>query len=292
MLRRLTAVFAAALALSVSACGGGSSVTTPGNGDPFNPDVNVTAANAAVARLNFYRAQAGVPAVTLDMDLSQGAQLHANYLKSNSVSLQVVGLSAHDESPTLQGYSTQGKQAAHNSIIYQGVTPTEAIDNWTRTFYHRLGLFDPNLIRVGFGSNGGYQVMDINRGRERGYGAPSAVTAYPGPGMTSVPTSFKEEIPMPVSDTKMGIPITVEFSGPVGQTIDDVAATITNVRTGANIVYYRNLPYDSLLQEWQYDQLIALIPKDPLPAASVIQVDISAVVDGESYSVSWQFSTK
>lgn len=293
MLRKLIpAILALSLAFA-SACGGGSGVTTPWPNEPgSNITVNQSAANAAIARLNIYRAQAGVPPVTLDLDLSYGAQAHANYLDYNGISLSVVGLSAHQESPALPGYTTEGKTAAQNSVIYQGVTPTEAIDNWTRTFYHRIGMFDPNLLRVGFGSQGEYQVMDINRGRMRGFGAEAAVVAYPGPGMSNVPTSFKEEIPMPVSDSKMGIPITVEFFGGLGQDIVDVNATITDTRTGATIPYYINLPYRSLLSDFRYDSLVALIPRDPLPGNTVIEVAMSGLVDGDAYSVTWQFATR
>ena len=33
----------------------------------------------------------------------------------------------------------------------RGVGPVEAVDNWMNTLYHRLGLLDPNLQRIGFG---------------------------------------------------------------------------------------------------------------------------------------------
>ncbi len=293
MLRKLIPLTLALSAWLACSCGGGGSATTPWPNNPGDEiKVNMAAATAAVNRLNVYRAQAGVPPVTLDLDLSYGAQAHANYLDYNGISLQVVGLSAHEESPAMPGYTTEGKTAARNSVIYQGVTALEAIDNWTRTFYHRIGMFDPNLLRVGFGSAGGYQVMDINRGRMKGPGAESAVVAYPGPGMTSVPTSFKEEIPMPVEDSKMGIPITVEFFGSLGQNIDDVSATITDTRSGKTIPYYVQLPYNPLLPDWRYNNLVALIPRDPLPGGTVIEVAMSGLIDGEAYSVTWQFSTK
>ncbi|MCC7478820.1 CAP domain-containing protein [bacterium] len=293
MLRRLIPALTALCVVFASACGGGGSATTPWPNYPGEEiKVNMSAANAAIERLNIYRAQAGVPPVTLDLDLSYGAQAHANYLDYNGISLSVVGLSAHEESPSLPGYTTEGKTAARNSVIYQGVAPVEAIDNWTRTFYHRIGMFDPNLLRVGFGSSGGYQVMDINRGRMKGFGAEAAVVAYPGPGMSNVPSSFKEEIPMPVSDTKMGIPITVEFFGGLGQEISEVTATITDTRNGNTIPYYMQLPYRPLLPDWRYEGLVALIPKDPLPGNTVIEVAMNGMVDGDAYSVTWQFATR
>jgi hypothetical protein len=291
MLSRLSVALCLGATLILAACSGGGSAAYP-NLPGVPVAVDIFAASAAVARLNVYRAQAGLPPVDLDLDLSRGCQMHANYLDYNRISLTVVGLGAHAQTPNLPGYSSEGAQSARNSIIYQGVGPVEAIDNWMNTFYHRVGLFDPNLLRVGFGSTSEFQVMDVNQGRLFGETAVPSIVLFPGPGMTGLNGEFQEEIPMPVQDPRMGIPITVEFCGPQVLSIRDVEATLTDRLSGAKVPFYLNAPGDPLLAEWDYPNLIALIPREPLAESSVFKVEVSAEVDGNIYTTQWEFATK
>lgn len=287
---RLKCVLAAGLTLLLMGCGGGSHVVVLP--DPAEPDL--AAANAAIQRFNLYRNLAAVQPVSLDTYLSYGCQSHANYLAVNNISLETVQLEAHHEDPSLQGYSYRGEQAGRSSVIYQGVTPVEAIDDWMRTFYHRLGLLDPNLHYVGFGSALDYQVMDVLSGRVTGPVAAPDSILYPAPGMTNVPRDYKREIPHPIpGDDKLGIPITVEFFGTSGRYISQVQTHVTDMDLGgAAIACYRQTPDSPFLDQWPKDQVIALIPEDPLPALHTIRVEIEAMVDGGRWSADWQFTTQ
>jgi hypothetical protein len=270
--------------------GGGSSVVQPG---VSGTDLNPAATASAIAQLNHYRRLGSLPIVTADTTLCLGAQHHANYMTLNQVQLAQIGLAAHDEVPGQPGYTALGDSAGHNSVIYQGVAPVEAIDNWTRTLYHRLGLFDPNLTRVGFGSYGGFQVLDIGQGRLYGSDADSAVVMFPFPGMQGIHGEYKREIPHPTpNDDEIGTPITVEFFGMRGRQISNVTAEVRNMNNGAKLGAYLQYPGKPFLKDWDLNQLIALIPSSPLPPQSTIQVTVQAQVDGYPFEAQWQFSTR
>jgi hypothetical protein len=279
------------LMLPVLGCGGGGATSVPQSG---NVDVNYTAAAAAMDRFNLYRSLAAVQPVELDSYLSLGCQYHAIYLTVNNVSLRDVQLAAHSEDPSLPGYSSRGDQAGRSSIIYQGVTPVEAIDNWMRTFYHRLGMLDPNLHYVGFGSQADYQVMDVLSGRVGGLVAAPGAVIYPAPGMTNVPRDYKREIPHPIpGDDKLGIPITIEFFGTWGRYIAQVDSKVVDVTAGGTAIpCYVQTPNKPFLADWAENQVIALIPMDPLPAVHTIRVEVNAMIDGERWSAEWEFSTQ
>jgi len=271
-------------------CGGGQATVQ----QPGTADVNYAAAAAAMERFNLYRTLAAVQPVELDTYLSLGCQYHANYLTLNNVNLRDVQLAAHTEDPSLSGYSSRGDHAGKSSIIYQGVAPVEAIDNWMRTFYHRLGLLDPNLHYVGFGSQADYQVMDVLSGRVTGLVAAPGAVIYPAPGMTGVPRDYKREIPHPIpGDDKLGIPISIEFFGTWGHYIARVESKVTDLDAGgAYIPCYVQTPNDPFLAEWTEEQVIALIPMDPLPSNHTIRAEVSAMIDGERWTAEWEFTTQ
>ena len=118
-----------------ASCVGGSSTTTPPALNPADVQVDQNTAATAVQLLNSYRVLGSIDPVVLDTDLSMGCQLHANYLTANLVSLSTVGLKAHTETPGALGYTLQGAKSGQNSVIYEGVTATQAVGNWMQTLY-------------------------------------------------------------------------------------------------------------------------------------------------------------
>jgi hypothetical protein len=243
-----------------------------------------------VARLNFYRSQASLEPVELDYDLSRGCQLHANYLAGNAISLAAVGLNAHEESAAMPGYSTEGAAAGRNSVIYQGVAPVQAIDNWMRTFYHRMGFLNPNLTHVGFGSAGEYRVMDIGRGKLTGPLAQEGVRIWPPAGSAITDGSFQVEIPMPVNDNSMGVPISVEYYGPWLPDIYGVSARLRSLsHGGAPVPIYINSPGDPLNSKHDVPYAVVMIPRDPL-APGVYEASVAAQINDITYDYSWEFT--
>jgi hypothetical protein len=286
------AVVAITVLLFAASCGGGSAATVPAL-NPAQVQVNHTTAASAVDLLNYYRSLGSLDSVVLDSDLCKGCQLHANYLVANSVSLSNVGLQAHTETPGGLGYTAAGAKAGQNSVIYEGVTATQAVTNWMQTLYHRLGMMDPNLKRVGFGSQGDYQVMDIGQGRLRGLLAHDSISLFPWPGMTNLPGSYVREIPHPIaSDNEIGIPITLEFYGLRGLSIEQPIVKVTDLTHGRQLPAYIQYPGKPFLSKWDLNQLIAIIPQSPLPGGSTIEVEVNAFVDGGPFSTAWQFTTR
>jgi hypothetical protein len=292
--------FAAPLALALLAlcavlagCGGGGlpQMAWPGHADE-GIGMDYAAATAAMERLNYYRAISGVPPVELDYGLSRGCQLHADYLALNRIDLAIVGLQAHQEDQSAPGYTFSGELAAQNSVIFQGVGPVAAIDKWFQTLYHRLGLLDPNLQRIGLGTISGYQVLDVHQGRVLYTHAASASVIYPALGIGNVPGGFNREIPYPVAgDTSLGIPITVEFFGTLGRSILAVETQLLNTKTATTVPCYVQYPGHPLLEGWDYQQVIALIPEEPLTSGRYV-VDISAFIDGQAWNMEWDFSVR
>lgn len=289
----ITALLLAAVSMLLSACSAdsGNSLGWPGINDPAR--VNFSAAYDAVFRFNEHRRSAGVQTVELDYDLSRGCQLHADYLKQNSISLHSVGLSAHTEDSLNHLYSEAGASAGGSSVIYEGVTAVDAVDRWMRTFYHRLGLLDPNLHYVGYGSSGSYQVMDVLHGRIRGEYSAADIVFYPPAGAVDIPGRFEEEIPWPVpGDGELGIPISAEFFGPLEYNINSVEAWLQDLSTGQLVPCHLQYPGQPLLEDWDTPGVIALIPKDPLAGSHTYRVHMAAIVNREPWKQSWDFSTR
>lgn len=290
--KRASLLLTVLAALAASTACGSALNSSPGPKPDTNPQtVQADAIGvSAIAQLNNYRAFGSLPPVSLDPRLSIGAQLHANYLALNSVSLSQVGLDAHVQSNSMPGFTEQGYHAGLNSVIYEGVTAVTAIDNWMQTFYHRLGLMDPNLTHVGFGSQGRYQVMDIGQGRIVGFSALDAISQFPWPEMT-IEGDYVREIPHPIpGNFNVGVPITLEFFGQRGASITNVGAALYD-QTGRELGCYVQYPGKPFLPGWDMQQLICLIPHSPLPQGRYT-VAIDATVDGLPFPFEWSFNTK
>src|SRR5262249_43430098 len=117
--------------------------------DDGAPDAAVLA--KVLAKVNDYRALAGLAPVALDPELSKGCQAHCAYIARNAEHPSTRGLGAHDEVPGLPGFSADGRRAGRASVIaWGGIDAESATDGWMATLYHRVPMLQPNLKRVGF----------------------------------------------------------------------------------------------------------------------------------------------
>lgn len=179
------------------------------------PAPTATPAPAWLARLNAYRGVAYLSPASENPTWSEGCRNHARYMVKNDV-LQ------HSEEPSNPWYTSQGDDCARAANIMTSAMTSfgdeEAIDLWMRGPFHALGIIDPALAQVGYGSyreaDGGQQMgaaLDVIRG----LGAvppPSAFPiAWPGDGATMPLLAYDgSELPNPLT----GCPGYVAPSGP------------------------------------------------------------------------------
>lgn len=168
---------------------------------------------APLQRVNMLRAWAGLPPVTEDAALSKGAWLHARYMSENNW----IG---HSEDTKNRWYSSAGAKAGAAGNCALGIYGTDAIDSWARGPFHAIGMIDPLLKTVGFGtyvsSSTGRPaaVLDILTGRT-GTSA-SYPVMWPGQGAVVDMGSYTGgETPDPLKGigytTPSGLPLIVQF---------------------------------------------------------------------------------
>ncbi|MHC4953462.1 MAG: CAP domain-containing protein [Planctomycetota bacterium] len=152
--------------------------------------------------------------VKLDEGLSVGARAHAEYLNLNPAQM-AAWPDAHEEFADKKGFSTLGNWAGQHSVIAPGSKgPVDAIDGWMGTFYHRLPLLNPGLLRVGWAIKKGTAVLDsgslVRPVRWQW------VVPWPPHGAKDVPIRFNPELPNPVpgaDQSQWGYPITLQCFG-------------------------------------------------------------------------------
>jgi phosphotransferase system IIB component len=159
----------------------------------------------------------GVWKLKFDADLSEPCALHAHYLTLNPD--QKKWPDAHEEYADREGYTVEGTWAGLHSVIAWGGIEDykESIDLWMGSFYHRLPLIDPGVLRLGWGQEDIWWVMDMSS-LAAPYDKPYTVV-YPYDGQKDVPTAFvgnefPDPVPEPGVDVNeaevLGYPITIQ----------------------------------------------------------------------------------
>lgn len=271
-----------------------------GDGIPAEPP-------AWLDKLNGFRREANLPALTLNSDWAVGGWNHSRYMvKNNEI--------AHSEDPDRPWYTPEGDQAARSSNLL-GSTSTQlkdqtAIGLWMAAPFHALGILDPRLQQVGFGSfreqDGGIQMgaaLDVLRGREAIPEGLQFPISWPADGSTVSLNSYGGgEYPDPLSpcagyQTPVGLPVILQV-GPgdthpnlekhtIRQGMTELAHCIfdetsyTNSDEGAQSLGRRLLS--------SHDALV-LIPRQPLIPGRTYTVSITA--DGKDYTWSFQVDLK
>jgi Cysteine-rich secretory protein family len=210
--------------------------------------------------LNIHRTAAGLGPVGLDRELSAGAEQHAAYLALYPDQASRWP-DAHDEQSDLEGFSPSGAWAGAHSVISNG-PPKECIDLWLATFYHRLPLLQPGLLRVGYGQVGGVSVLDagsmVNPGQ-------FWEAVWPYDGQTDVPRTFPGELPPPVPDrlepNSLGYPVTIQL-GPYNKA-GDLTLELLDTRQEP-VPCIASTPTSPSNKQLAPDQAWCLIPLSPL----------------------------
>lgn len=251
----------------------------------------------ALSYLQRIRSAAFAPRLTttttleIEPTLSSGTLAHARYLAKNRAQL-AKWPDAHEQYPDREGFSPAGSWAGQHSVIAPGVRkPEEAIDGWIGTFYHRLPLLDPCLLRIGWGMHDGIAVLDAssvsNPSLVRGW------VAWPPPRMRSVPTAFQPELPNPVpgvDQSGMGYPITLQYFG----WSTEASATMTLHHGGSpsapQVECWVITPAAPINRELVPPGAYCLIPKTPLKRSS--RYTVVADLSGSDEPWVWTFSTR
>jgi hypothetical protein len=181
--------------------------------------------------LNYYRATAGLPPVTNNAAWSDGARKHSIYIVKNNA-LQ------HGEDPDNAWYTPEGHLAAQQSDIYSSDDMNHAdwraIDTWMQSPFHAVGILDPRLVQVGYGSyregKGNLRMgaaLNVIAGMRHPVEATYPIF-WPGNGTTIPISRHRGEYPSPLSScpgysAPSGLPLIVQMGS--GRITPVVSAT-------------------------------------------------------------------
>ncbi|HPS77655.1 MAG TPA: dockerin type I domain-containing protein [Thermoanaerobaculaceae bacterium] len=304
----LPSAFAAEVPNSLQPARPGISIGTPPQPPAVEaisvPSAGLGATAAAwLTRANQIRAMAGLPAVTETASWSSGDYNHARYCVKNDY----IG---HSEDPANLYYTSEGNLAAQNSnvMVSSDINTTDefAINLWMAGPFHGVGIIDPALSQVGFGSYreaiGSFRMaaaLDVLRGL--GSIPPSVAfpVAWPGNGAIVDLTTFEGgESPDPLT----GCP---GYTVPTGQPISlqvGAGGTTPSVTAHSFSVGGTPLPHcvfdettytnpNATLQSLGRGVLnmrdaVILIPRDPLVPGDTYTASITSA----GHTTTWSFT--
>jgi hypothetical protein len=251
--------------------------------------------------VNEFRAQAGLPLVVENDYWSEGSWLHSRYMVKNDV-IQ------HYEDPGNPWYTVQGDHAAENCNLMvsssAGVDDDYPILVWMQAPFHAVGLLDPALHAVGFGSyrevGGGFEMgaaLDVLRGLGQIPESVQFPIAWPGDGAI-VPLAYHwVESPNPLTScpgysAPAGLPILLQL-GSGGVTPDVTGHSVQeNGIEIAHCVFDETNYYhpDGWLRDLGRSVLgardaVVIIPREPLNPGAVYRVSVTA----NGRTTTWSF---
>jgi len=245
------------------------------------------AAKEGLERTNCYRNLMGLSRGTLDRELDDASQAHAEYMED-------IGTITHQESSSVGGFTGEWvwdrmdsagydrvDGSSWSEVVAFGFDPGGAVDGWMGTVYHRIPFTMVEWSDLGFGQADLFASMSFVSPYPAGS---NRAVIFPVDGQTDVPTSFNsdEEIPDPAPDHGVvGYPITVTVGA------DDV--------TGDSSVN----PYSLELLDWvligpsggEVEVLVADPTTDDHLNIMASMVPVDPLIEGEEYeaemTVSW-----
>ena len=281
--------------------GGCASTSHPPPAPPANRDEFRNAAREEdwLARVNVYRAAASLPPVTEDRVLSAGDRCHAAYIVKNEEL-------RHGEDFWNRFYTSRGRAAAEQSNLFQSSdaddTDNWVIDAWMQSPFHAVGLLDPRLREVGYGSyrepGGAVETgaaLNVIAGIRR---APAVYPVFwPGDGSTVPLDQHWGGFPSPLSScadyaAPSGLPLILQL-GP-GDLVPTVAASsLTSDGRLLEHCVFTESSYRNPNQAQQHlgrsilaaRDAVVLVPRVPLTPGATYTASIS--VGGRSYT--WSF---
>jgi hypothetical protein len=252
--------------------------------------------------VNFYRGTAGLFPVTENKGWSCGNVLHGRYIVKNDSQ-------EHDEDPGNPWYTPSGQTAAMSSNLASSFDVNEtddfAIEAFMQAPFHAVGVLDPRLYAVGFGSyreaDGDLQMgagLDVIRGLGVISDSVTFPIAWPTEGATIPLTLHWGEYPSPLTSCPgytlpSGLPIILQL-GPGDVTPDVMASSFKENGVELDHCVFDETNYihpDPAAQELARLILgardaIVLVPKVPLTPGAAYSVSIST--NGATHA--WSFN--
>ncbi|UCC63488.1 MAG: CAP domain-containing protein [Anaerolineae bacterium] len=252
--------------------------------------------------VNYFRALAGLPPALENQAYSRGAWYHARYMVKNDYL-------GHHEDRANAWYTSEGAQAGVNSnLMVSGdvnATDLRAVRVWVQAPFHLVGIIDPALREVGFGSYreaiGVWRMgaaLDVLRGLGSVPSTVSFPVYYPRDNAYMPVLEHSTESPSPLTScpgysAPSGPPIVLQIGD--GRETPHVTATSLR-RDGTEIAHciFDETSYtnpDAALQALGRSILdardaIVVMPRDRLASGSVYTVSIA--VNGAVHR--WSFT--
>lgn len=240
-----------------------------------------------------------------DPDLSEQCAAHAHYLTLHPE--QRKWPDAHEEYADKDGYTVEGAWAgSHSVILFGNVEDSKrAIDGWMGTFYHRLPLIDPGVLRLGWGQEEDVWVLDMGS-LAAPYRKPYLVL-YPYDGQTGVPTAFDgNEFPDPVPEEGkdvveaeiFGYPITIQ-TNPVDEKgeVVDIVMKLLESKDDKEVDCHFSSPLKPTNPELSPGGVWCLIPKTALRNKTEYKVvadwrNSNKTTTNAAKHLEWKFKTE
>lgn len=271
-----------ALALFVVALLGGPGVSAGA--------VGASAPPAWLNRINEFRGAGGLPPVEENGGWSQGALRHSLYMVANSEL-------AHGERTGGHFSSTEGNAAGSHGNVFASSDPyvpdVGVIDAWMASPLHALHLLRPSLRAVGYGiwrdalppgSFGAAATLDVLHGAVLGARVPRPM-AYPYPG-AQLPITTTSGLEM--CGGGVAGPVSFFFH-PQNPTVTGFLVTVNGVAAPLCVVTSGNFlrPGEdptTWRQMLAADGVVLVIPRDPVPAGSVVNVGLATREFGTTWT--------
>ncbi len=226
--------------------------------------------------------------VALDAQLGAGCRAHAAYLEQHP-EMAARWPDAHEENPEHADWSADGAWAGGRAVIAPGVKNGEAaLRAWMGTFYHRLPLLEPGLLRIGLGQSGDIVVLDS--GSMVAFVNEDWHVAWPPAGARDVPTRFVPELPNPVpgeDQARFGYPITLQVGVRTNQSEAEV--TMRLLDGTREVPCWFSSPQQPTNAELAPPGAFCLIPKAHLRPGTTYTVVVR--FPREHRDLTWSFRT-
>ena len=327
LLRLRLAAAGCAVALTLVACGGGSSDSATGSttqtvstdtgnaggsagATPVVPvDAGAPALTGDIATdglnwFNYRRSQIGVAQLTRNSLIDQAGLNHSNYQKLNNLVSHAEesgksGFTGADLAARLAqaGYTFPTNASRAYGEVISATTNKSGVfmaEELITAIYHRFVVFEPMFKEFGGGAattSAGYTYFTTDFGARNGFGTGiTSLVTWPYAGQTSVaPNFFSDyEEPDPVQGiNEVGYPVSVHANINANVTVQ----SFTIQPRGGSALSTKLL---SAASDAQYtgESVAAIVPLTPLKAATVYDVSFIGAVDGVAVTKSWSFTTK